>query len=141
MSEAEQRWMRIAMAIVDLGFVVYWVVSATHLVPPEWLYADADDPLVVAWNWSFLPLDLAVSATGFAALAAVRRAPDVARTLTVVSLAFTSASGLNAIAFWAIRGDFDWAWWAPNLALLVGPWWPLGRMIYGSSRGRTPVTG
>jgi hypothetical protein len=30
---------------------------------------------------------------------------------------------MQAISFWAIRGDFDWVWWAPNLFLLVYPWW------------------
>ncbi len=43
------------------------------------------------------------------------------RPWALLSLAFTSASGLQAIAFWAIRGDFDLAWWLPNLFLLLYP--------------------
>jgi hypothetical protein len=38
-----------------------------------------------------------------------------------LSLALTSCSGLMAISFWAIRGDFDLSWWLPNLFLLVYP--------------------
>jgi len=33
----------------------------------------------------------------------------------------TLSSGLQAIAFWTIRHDFDWLWWAPNLYLLLYP--------------------
>jgi hypothetical protein len=32
-----------------------------------------------------------------------------------VSLVLMTASGLMAIAFWTLRGDFSVAWWIPNL--------------------------
>jgi hypothetical protein len=32
------------------------------------LYAEADNPRVVAWNWSFFPLDIAFSLTGILAV-------------------------------------------------------------------------
>jgi hypothetical protein len=41
--------------------------------------------------------------------------------LALLSLAFTVASGLNAIAFWAIRGEFDGLWWLLNLYLMLYP--------------------
>jgi hypothetical protein len=64
--------LRLSLSITDIVFLAYWLVSALHLagvlpIPADWLYADADDPRVVAWNWSFLPLDLAFSLTGLTA--------------------------------------------------------------------------
>ncbi|MEN9307487.1 MAG: hypothetical protein RL173_1419 [Fibrobacterota bacterium] len=109
--------------VVDIGFILYWVVTVFHLIPAEHLYKDYADPMASAWNWSFLPLDLAVSATGLLALHLSRRRNPLAVRLAVASLALTTASGMQAISFWAIRGDFDWVWWAPNLFLLVYPWW------------------
>jgi hypothetical protein len=72
-----------------------------------------------AWNWSFLPLDLAASLTGLWSLERLR-AGDVAATAVVgASLALTAAAGGMAISFWALRGWFDPVWWVPNLALLA----------------------
>ena len=116
------RSLRLFLLCVDLGFIFYWLTSALRLLPAEWLYAHHDDPVMVAWNWSFLPLDLFVSATGLASLLLARRQDARWPLLALLSLAFTSASGLNAIAFWALRGDFDIAWWTPNLLLFLVPW-------------------
>jgi hypothetical protein len=44
----------------------------------------------------------------------------------MISLVTTSISGLQAIAFWAIRHEFDLTWWAPNLVLFL---WPLPFII------------
>lgn len=116
------RPLRLFLLCVDLGFLVYWITSASHLLPAEWLYAHHDDPVMVDWNWSFLPLDAFVSATGLGALLLAQRREPRWPLLALVSLGFTSASGLNAIAFWALRGDFDISWWTPNLVLFLGPW-------------------
>lgn len=116
------RSLRLFLLCVDLGFLVYWFTSALHLLPAEWLYAHHEDPVMVDWNWSFFPLDGIVSGTGLGALALAQKKNPRWPLLALLSLAFTSASGLNAIAFWALRGDFDMAWWMPNLALLLGPW-------------------
>lgn len=39
----------------------------------------------------------------------------------LISLVLTSTAGLQALAFWALRGDFTLSWWAPNLFLLLFP--------------------
>lgn len=113
--------LRFFFLAVDVGFIVYWLVALTHALPASWLYADADDPRIVAWNVSFLPLDLMVSASGITSIVLARRKSPAWRPVALLSLAFTMASGLNAVAFWAARRDFDWAWWAPNLFLLLYP--------------------
>ncbi len=115
--------------VTDLGFILYWLVTGLGLIPAAWAFNGYHDPVLVAWNWSFLPLDLLVSATGLTALWAERTGRLDWRGLAIASLAFTSASGLNAVAFWALRGEFDWQWWLPNLYLLLYPWWFLPRLI------------
>lgn len=124
-------WIRLLLTLfvaVDTGFVLYWCVTLQHLLPPQWLYKDYTNPLLVAWNWSFLPLDLAISATGYLTLAKWRAGSARWRVWAIASLALTTASGFQAISFWAIRSDFDPLWWTPNLFLLVYPWFFLSRL-------------
>jgi hypothetical protein len=98
-------------------------LAAAQLValPAAWLFRDYASPAIVAWNWSFLPLDLAASLSGLMAVDANRKGRP-ARGLTILSLVLTSCAGLMAIAFWTVARDFDPAWWAPNLFLLIWPW-------------------
>ncbi|MFZ4600988.1 MAG: DUF5360 family protein [Caulobacterales bacterium] len=114
------------LAVTDVGFIVYWSVTGLAAagvvqIPAAYLYKGYHDPMLVAWNWSFAPLDLAASFFGLAALAALR-AGRAWRGLAIASLAFTSVAGGMAIAFWALSGDFDLGWWAPNLVLFAWPW-------------------
>lgn len=39
----------------------------------------------------------------------------------MVSLVLTLTSGLMAIGFQTLRGDFSLAWWIPNLSLMLFP--------------------
>jgi hypothetical protein len=109
--------------LVDLGFIAYWTVTVLHLIPQAWLFQDYTNPLLVAWNWSFLPLDLAVSVTGLLALRLHVRGDPRYRPLALTSLCLTTASGFQAISFWAARCEFDPLWWIPNLFLLIYPWY------------------
>lgn len=113
--------LRAAMLATDLGFVAYWLVTALHVLPAGWLFADYHDPILQSWNVSFLPIDLLASATGLLALGLARRGDPRAAVLVTVSLTLTSASGLMAVSFWTLRADFDPVWWVPNLFLLLYP--------------------
>lgn len=95
---------------------------ANGLLPPEWLFQDYHNPLLQAWNWSFLPLDLLASGLGLGALLLARRGDGSWRLWALLSLALTFCAGLMALAFWTLRCDFDPGWWLPNLYLLL---WPL----------------
>ena len=53
--------------IVDLGFIAYWAITLVGVILDEYLFKDYDKPILSAWNWSFLPLDLAISASGLTA--------------------------------------------------------------------------
>jgi hypothetical protein len=110
------------LLLTDLGFLAYWFLTLGKVLPESWMFHGHDDPIVAAWNMSFLPLDLAVSASGLGALAIRTKCPEASRMLLTISLVATSISGLQAITFWSLRRDFDPAWWAPNLFLLL---WPL----------------
>ncbi|MFD7866421.1 DUF5360 family protein [Streptomyces sp. NPDC057682] len=109
------------MLVTDLGFVLYWATALLGLIPAELAYKDYTDPVMTDWNYSFLPLDAAASATGLAALVLARRGRPGWRTLMTVSLTLTSTAGLQAVAFWALRGDWSPTWWIPNLFLLLFP--------------------
>jgi hypothetical protein len=122
--------LRRALTVTDLLMLGYWLVTAAAALqmlklPPDALYRGYDQPALVAWNWSFMPIDVAFSITG---LAAVRRS-RTGRTwhgLAIVSLTLTMCAGGMAIGFWALFGDYDPMWWLPNLLLLFGPllWLP-----------------
>lgn len=114
--------LRVNLFITDLGFLLYWLASAIQLLPPDWLYKDHSNPIVIAWNWSFAPVDLAASVSGLLALWLAGRNSRLWVQVAVLSLALTFSAGLFALSFWALRGDFDVAWWAPNIYLVA---WPL----------------
>lgn len=109
------------LLFTDLGFILYWSVVAFGLVPAGYMFAGYQDPVVVAWNWSFLPLDLLVSASGLTGVWLHAKGDVRWRGVVLVSLVLTFCAGLQAISFWAIQGQFDLAWWLPNLFLMLYP--------------------
>lgn len=112
------RLQKTLMLATDLGFAAYWLVTALGIIPAAYLFKDYHDPFMVSWNWSFLPIDLLASASGLAGVALGSRG----RRLADVSLALTFCAGGMALSFWAMRGDFDPAWWLANGFLAA---WPL----------------
>jgi hypothetical protein len=105
----------------DIGFIVYWIITGFKMLPQEYLFKDYSNPIAVAWNWSFLPLDLCISCTGLFSLFLFKTNNIQWKNFAFISLILTFCSGLQAIAFWVIRLDFDVAWWIPNLFLLIYP--------------------
>ncbi|MFD0886459.1 DUF5360 family protein [Streptosporangium algeriense] len=122
------------MLVTDVGFLVYFSVTGLGLIPAAWAFADHTEPLMVSWNWSFLWIDLLASATGLLGLHLLRRGAPEAGRLMLVSLVLTSASGLMAVAFWTLRGDFSLAWWIPNLYLLLFPLPAIVRLVRSPDR-------
>src|SRR5690349_12508032 len=126
--------LRLALSITDWLFLAYWLASALHAmgvlpIPTDLLYADADDPRVVAWNWSFFPLDLAFSLTGLAAVRYARRDNPLWKPLALMSLVLTMVAGGMAVGYWTLIGEFDPFWFLPNLILLVWPTFYLPRLV------------
>lgn len=107
--------------VTDIGFIAYWLVITLHFIPDAYLFKDHDNPIVMAWNWSFLPLDLLISVTGLSSLFLFKKANHSWRQWALVSLVLTFCSGLMAIGFWAVKGDFDPWYWFFNLYLMIYP--------------------
>ncbi|MDH5160367.1 YvaD family protein [Heyndrickxia oleronia] len=107
--------------VTDVGFILYWTITFLHIIPDEYLFKDYKNPILSAWNWSFLPLDILISITGFTSLYLYKKGKSTWSKMAIVSLVLTSCSGLQAISFWVLRSDFDPSWWIPNLFLLIYP--------------------
>lgn len=125
----------------DIGFIIYWLLSFLSLIPKEYLYQDYDNELLVAWNLSFVPLDILISWTGIWSVYLYRNGNPKWRPLCLISLVLTFCSGLQAIAFWSIRLDVDLLWWLPNLFLMIYPLFFLPRLLrnQGSAMGKGGV--
>lgn len=111
--------------ITDIGFLAYWAVTALVAmrifhIPAELLFKDYNDPLMVVWNWSFMPLDILASLSGLGAVWRYRRGLEW-RGLALISMVLTFCAGFMAICFWAFQGSFDVSWWLPNLFLVLWP--------------------
>ncbi|GAB3962772.1 hypothetical protein GCM10029978_018950 [Actinoallomurus acanthiterrae] len=120
---------KIAMLLTDVGLLLYWAIVFAGLIPVELAYKDYTNPILSDWNTSFVLLDLAASLTGLATLCRTR----ARQSLMTVSLTLTSTAGLQAVAFWALRGDFTLTWWLPNLFLLLFPLPALVSLICGTT--------
>ena len=114
---------------VDISFIVYWLITLLHLIPSQYLYSNYQNPILVDWNWSFFPLDILVSASGFLSIYLAQKSRVSWRNFALISLVLTSTSGLQAIAFWTLRRDFEPSWWLPNLFLLIYPLFFIPKLI------------
>jgi len=127
------RGLKALLLVTDIGFLVYWAVSLLLLagvpaIPKAWLFKDYADPIMVAWNWSYLPMDLALSVSGLLSIRYLNAGNPRWRPLAMFSLSLTFCAGLMALAFWTLRCDFDLVWWIPNGFLLAWPWFFLPRL-------------
>ena len=113
--------LRILFLLTDIGFILYWFITLFHLIPQQFLFKDYNNPVLVSWNWSFLPLDMSISFTGFLSLYLYNKGDIMWKKFSLISLVLTFCSGLQAISFWAIRCDFDLLWWIFNGYLIIYP--------------------
>ncbi|MGH1470362.1 MAG: DUF5360 family protein [Cellvibrionaceae bacterium] len=122
------------LLIVDIQMLLYWFSSLVRLLwpstlPNENLYNDYYNPIMIAWNWSFFPMDMVLSITGLWSVYLLRRKNQNWRLLAVFSLALTFCAGLMAVSFWAIRLEFDLVWWGFNLAYILGAIWFIPQLM------------
>lgn len=107
--------------VTDIGFIIYWIVTFFNLIPKSWAFKDYDNSIIIAWNWSFFPLDILISITGLSSLYLYNKNKEVWKTFALISLILTFCSGLQAIAFWVYSHDYDITWWVMNLYLMIYP--------------------
>ena len=71
-------------------------------------------------------------------MAAARRGDPIWRPLAIVSLTLTMAAGGMAVNYWTILGEFEPAWYGPNLALVIWPLFFMRSLIAEVPRSETP---
>lgn len=130
---------RVFFWITDIGFIAYWAATLSQQLPTSYLYKDYDNPILMAWNLSFFPLDLLISFTGLMSLYLYSKKQAAWRNVALISLILTFCSGLQAIAFWVFRDDFDWMWWLPNLYLLLYPLFFIRPFLLQSLHRQAPI--
>jgi hypothetical protein len=128
------RHLKIALSLTDIAFLMYWAMAGLDIVglvtmPNDWLYPNAHDPRVVAWNWSFFPLDIAFSVTGLWAVAASRKGDAIWRPLALISLILTIVAGAMACGYWLLIGELDVVWFGANALLIIWPCFFLSKLV------------
>ena len=113
------------LLLTDAGMLLYWLVvflDALSLIAlnPEYMYSDYQNPLMVAWNLSFLPIDVAFALSGLVALL-YPLSQKAQETLITISLTLMFCAGVMALSFWLILEDFNLFWWGVNLWLMALP--------------------
>jgi len=114
---------KFATTATELAMLIDWVLAAALVldlisIDPSMMYSDYQNPLVVAWNWSFFPIDIAFAIIGLTARFGVKAA-RVRFKLEVIAGVLMFCAGLMAVSFWTITGDFDPTWWGMNIWLIV----------------------
>lgn len=111
------------MTLTEVGVLAYWLLATALVlgilyIPPEYMYSDYENPLIVAWNWSFLPIDVA-----FAVLGLISRfgkfGEPLSNKLAITGATLMFCAGVMAISFWVMTGEFDPLWWGLNIWLVV----------------------
>ena len=115
--------------LVDISFIIYWAIIAFHIIPPQYLYNDYTNPILVNWNWSFFPLDILISATGLCSIYLHSKQNKDWQRIALISLVLTSVSGLQAVSYWTLSGEMDLTWWIPNLFLLIYPLFFIPKLV------------
>jgi len=126
--------LKMLLGITDLLFITYWLVALAMVldlvsIPPELMYSNYNDARVVAWNWSFFPLDIVFSIMGLLAIKANRNGNEIWKTYAIVSLVLTMTAGGMAVSYWTLLSEFELSWFIPNLLLLVWPMFFLPGLI------------
>jgi len=115
------------LTITEVGMTVYWVFAVFVIVglinvPPEYMYSDYQNPIIVSWNWSFFPIDILFAALGLFGRFG-KSSPHHKQMLSTASLSLMFCAGLMAISFWLIKGEYDPFWWGINLWLVALSSW------------------
>ena len=96
-----QRAAKGLLVVTDLGLLAYWTLTATGVI------SVGTGDVLLAWNWSFLPLDLFAVTTGL--------------TWSLLSIRHRWSTPLLAVSFFALWGTWAPSWWLVNLWLILMP--------------------
>lgn len=112
-----------ATTVTEIAMLLYWLLAGALVlglvsIDPSLMYSDYQNPLVVAWNWSFFPIDVAFAILGLVARFGGAQG-HLRFKLEVTAAVLMSCAGLMAISYWTITGDFDLIWWSMNIWLII----------------------
>jgi len=115
------------LTITEVGMTIYWVFAVIVIVglinvPPEYMYSDYNNPIIVSWNWSFFPVDILFATLGLFSRFG-KSSLHHKQMLSTVSLSLMFCAGLMAISFWIIQGEYNPFWWGINLWLVALSSW------------------
>lgn len=107
----------------EIAMILYWVLAGSLVlglisIDPSLMYSDYQNPLVVAWNWSFFPIDIAFAVTGLTARFCTMSEQTKFK-LEIIAAVLMVCAGLMAVSYWTITGDFDPTWWSMNIWLIA----------------------
>ena len=113
----------VLLTLTEIGMLGYWALAGALVagwvtIAPEYMYSDYENPVIVAWNWSFFPIDVAFALCGLTARFATLR-QSVAELLSVIGATLMFCAGVMAISFWVIQREFDPLWWGLNIWLCL----------------------
>jgi hypothetical protein len=109
--------------LTEIGMLAYWILATALVwnlvsIDPSLMYSDYKNPLVVAWNWSFFPIDVAFAVIGltarFGSITGLLKFK-----LETIAAVLMLCAGLMAISYWTITGEFSLTWWAVNIWLII----------------------
>lgn len=117
----EYRMQKIATTVTEIAMLLYWVLAGVLAldlikIDPALMYSDYQNPRVVAWNWSFFPIDVAFAISGLAARFWITSG-SLRYKLEITAAVLMICAGGMAISYWSITGEFDLTWWAMNIWL------------------------
>ena len=118
-----QRTAKAFLIVTDLGLLAYWTLTAVGVI------SVGTGDVLLAWNWSFLPLDSLAAALGCWGVHLVGRGRPFGREILIVGLTLTFCAGLMVVSFWALYGDVNLGWWAPNIVLMIVPCVLYGKLL------------
>ncbi len=114
---------RILTTVTEILMLLYWLLAGAMAldliyIDPSLMYSDYQNPLVVAWNWSFFPIDLAFAVIGLSARFS-SFSGQFRLKLQLIASTLMFCAGLMAVSFWTLTGDFNATWWGMNIWLIV----------------------
>ena len=122
------------LVLVDAGLLLYWFMVITDLFPKDLRFRDYSNEIVQAWNWSFVPLDVAAALVVFLGVFLMNRKIAAGELVLMFGLTLTFCAGFMAISFWAYYGDFEIFWWGANSILMIVPLLVFANMVYEKVR-------
>lgn len=121
--QTELRMQKKITTATEIAMLLYWLLAgalALELITidPSLMYSDYQNPMVIAWNWSFFPIDVAFATIGLTARFC-SMSGQLKFKLEVTSAVLMLCAGVMAVSYWTITGDFDVTWWSMNVWLIV----------------------